>query len=478
MCGIAGYIGLGHLDAAIRFDLVEALGDGIDKRGGHAAGAVMLYPESPPRMQRALGKWNAKRGRFIRSAAAGSGVLMHSRYATHGSKDSVENAHPFAIKRTSDKGVEYTSLYGCHNGVMRGTEETARSRGRKHTVDSLELLELLADKEYDAIRALRGYGVLAFVKPRDHAVCLLRLSDNSDLHVVELAGGGYVWGSTQKIVTEACEYAGLELDCELNLGKVGMVYTLSDKNARETNITDLKVKPAANDSRTSGGSTNHYTNHYAWTGPGAMHYEGRVYDWDEACYLCGELKQHVAGCKFSYSVIPKETIKMNMREYREAVEKAFRENMPVTDTGAAGAPASESYAECDDGTWRKTVGGSCVPFAFPIYVREWTTKGVATGEYRLCSSYYQASETSGQSIKPDAKPLGHVVPDGSVTEPVGHNGHWSMPPGISRAEEDEWLESVYGLTREDMTRVAEDTEDKDIPGHEYGLEFARQMLKG
>lgn len=505
MCGVGGYTGLGHIAAELRYDLVEALGIGLDKRGGHAAGAVTVPEEGQPRLMRKLGTWGAARGRFLRAAAAGHSVMMHTRYATTGSKDSVENAHPFAVKRKTLDGEERTVLYGCHNGMIHGAWETAKKNGREFTVDSKEFFELLADAAYETIRALSGYGVVTFIRPEDRAIRVLRLTRNSDFHAVRLVGGGVVWGSTESIVKDALEYVSLQVDAVLDISKVtdgniGRVYRLSGQEAVETKLDNVCLNASQTDRRTSGGTYYGYDDGwYAYGGnDGTGYSRNSGYTWEDACYDCGRFSYHDNGCQFKHSVVARETIRENRAAHLElkAKREAERETERIRKAAVAEKrekrerTISKAYVECEDETFRQVdERGNIVPFAYPIYVKD------RAGEYRMAATASHASHISGREVAYTAKPknyqgLGYrrltaaEAPESTqrnllpakTEEPTGHNGHWSVPPGLSEEEKREWLElykDYPGLAKQ----LADQVEDLRRRTEEADLEDAAKELE-
>ncbi len=484
MCGVSGYTGLGHLALEVRYDLVEALGSGIDKRGGHASGAVVVTEEGPPRLMRKLGRWDAARGRFIRAAGNGHSVMMHARYATHGAKEKVENAHPFAVKRKGDDGKDITVLYGCHNGIIYGTESTARQNGRQFSVDSLEFFELLADKAYETIRALTGYGVVTFIRPEDRKIRVLRLNNNSEFKVYRIAGGGIVWGSTYGIVDDALKYCNLTAETELSVEKPGQVYLLSGNDARESKVDGITIGSGFVDRRTS------YGGYGGWDWEDSY---GVNRNWDDACWICGEYSWHKSNCKDSGGyigrVVPSESIQKNRHKYIEACKKADSElSAPITPKTVT---MPGSYEECEDGTFRRVLNGHVLPYSFPIYARD-----KEDGSYRICHSLMQAGSVSGRSVshvtkpinsplgnrlltegeKASAKEVGNVqedtwkkacqattgkaeeVEEAPPSSVVPHNGYWSVPMGISKEEQAEWAR-LYEKSPELAVKLLEDEDE-------------------
>ncbi len=248
MCGLGGYSGI--TDQSVRVKLAGALGVGLDKRGGHAAGYVSLPVAGSGKgvgMARRAGTWGDSSWRFVKASAAGEVAILHARFATCGEKDNALHAHPFAIRR-GDRAV----LYGAHNGIVYGGRDTAKEAGRDYTVDSKELFELLADGKLDAIRKLSGYGVINWITPATGVVHMARLSSQSDFACVKLKGGGIAWASTMAILDAAVKFSGDEAEDVLLAPTVGMVYTLSPDGIRETSEDNLRVGSNTSTGRPTG----------------------------------------------------------------------------------------------------------------------------------------------------------------------------------------------------------------------------------
>ncbi len=237
MCGLAGFSGI--KDEHKRWVLMRTLGIGIDARGGHAAGYVSLRTAESslaPTVNKRIGTWKGANGRFLSEAAKGEVLMMHSRFATCGQRDNVTHAHPFVIKREG-KSV----IYGAHNGVLGGTYGSSAKAKRTHTVDSRELLELMADDDVDGINNLTGYGVVTWITPSSGNVNMVRLSENSDIIVVSLKGGGIAWASTWNILRTALNAAGIEAEHTLVTEEIGMVYQMAATGVYKTQVTGITV---------------------------------------------------------------------------------------------------------------------------------------------------------------------------------------------------------------------------------------------
>lgn len=235
MCGLSGYIGL-SADKQTRLMLVLGLADGIDNRGGHSCGYVSVANNGDLNFAKKSGVWVRSRLRFI-EGAANDICLMHARFATCGDRYASENAHPFAIRRNGR-----VVMWGAHNGMVPDAFKSAQAHGRKIEVDSQEIFELLADGDIEGLQDLAGYGVITWIDAdyRDR-VFLSRLSTHSDIILVSIKGGGYVWASTKRILTEALKFADLEADREFDLSEIGRVFQITPEGVFKTEIDGVRV---------------------------------------------------------------------------------------------------------------------------------------------------------------------------------------------------------------------------------------------
>lgn len=234
ICGISGFVGVKH--PKTRYKLVSALGEGIDARGGHAAGYVN-YTGEKVNVGRKLGYWSDAQRSFIERASRAKLSMMHARYATCG-KGEITEAHPFAIKRRGR-----IVLWGAHNGMIYNAKQSAKKNNRKIVVDSEEIFHLIADEDWEGIKKLEGYGVITWIYASDPtSIYLLRLSRSGQIYVVETNKGNIVYGSTRAIVDDAIEHAGLEFAYVYDVN-VGTVYRMNQNTFWETTINDIVLKP-------------------------------------------------------------------------------------------------------------------------------------------------------------------------------------------------------------------------------------------
>lgn len=247
MCGIAGFIGVS--DYVKRAALVKALGDGIDTRGGDAAGYVSVSPYSV-RYGRVVGTWGKASKRFSHAAAAIEGAtLMHARYATCGKGGELE-AHPYRIERPG------FTLWGAHNGVVYGLQHSAKQRGREYDVDSREVFHLLADGELKEIKSSTGWGVLSWIDDRERqSIKLVKMTSGGCLEVVKTECGAVVYASTWPILKVALNAAGMKSETAFKIEK-GVVYEATKEGLFET------AHPHITLNETWGKGAGAYVSHY------------------------------------------------------------------------------------------------------------------------------------------------------------------------------------------------------------------------
>lgn len=219
MCGLAGFAGLPKGEATKLF-LTHALGVAIDSRGEQGCGFISIK-DKEIHTAKTSGGWSKAPNEFLLDAASSDMLVLHSRWATCGIRDSVRQAHPYTIKR---KGK--TVLYGAHNGIIYNAFENAKANKRKIEVDSQELFHLLVDNELEQMQSLNGYGVILYVKANEPHINLARLSEDGEIKVVELETGGYVWASTWGILSHGLKAAGLKAKWDINVSEVGRVFEI------------------------------------------------------------------------------------------------------------------------------------------------------------------------------------------------------------------------------------------------------------
>lgn len=210
MCGIGG-LSLSPTDSKTNARrAAEALLMGIASRGRHATGAAWYDPE---RDEVALTKLAIPAARFIPARAhlfpdSTSAMLLHTRYATHGSVEVRGNNHP----------VQHGAILGTHNGVLRNPQELYRAAGRtaRHEVDSEAVMALLDAGGHPAevLPQVRGDAALAWIDLRDPATLHLARVTGRPLCIAQTAGGSLLYASTAQAIRDAARACRVSLAYE------------------------------------------------------------------------------------------------------------------------------------------------------------------------------------------------------------------------------------------------------------------------
>jgi len=125
--------------------------------------------------------------------------------------------------------------------VLEGTWSSASKNRRKHTVDSRELFELLADGDMKGLQGLTGYGAITWMVPGSDEVALTKLSASGSLVVASVKSGGVVWASTKDILESALSKAELSVETYYDIEAVGNVFMISAEGVFTTKTTGVKV---------------------------------------------------------------------------------------------------------------------------------------------------------------------------------------------------------------------------------------------
>jgi glucosamine 6-phosphate synthetase-like amidotransferase/phosphosugar isomerase protein len=188
----------------------EALLLGIASRGRHATGAAWHRAGTD---DVAMTKVAAPVARFLPARLhllpeETSAMILHTRYATHGSVEVRGNNHP----------VEHGHILGTHNGVLRNTNALYAAAGRTavNEVDSEAVMALLNTDRHPAevLPLIRGDAALAWLDLRDPAVLHLARVTGRPLCLAQTTGGSLLYASTLQAVRDAARACRVTLDYE------------------------------------------------------------------------------------------------------------------------------------------------------------------------------------------------------------------------------------------------------------------------
>jgi hypothetical protein len=289
---------------------------------------------------RTTGAWMEANPKWLHECVTKSKtILMHSRYATC-RNTGVSDAHPFRIVRDGK-----TVLWGMHNGMIHSAEKSAKAHGRDYTVDSVELLELIADGAWDEIEDLEGYGTVCWIRADDpHRINLCRMTASADLAAARVKDpslpldkfgwNGVVFASTKDIIKQASGVASVELaedPWELDSHNV---YYVNHKG--EFYITDKKISiKSASRSTTSyhsyGGHSYGGINTDTWHGSSADVSKWRE-EWDakNKAFLEREAARRAAFYREAESWAPLVEARAAAADRLKAASAAIA-TMPATD---------------------------------------------------------------------------------------------------------------------------------------------------
>jgi glutamine phosphoribosylpyrophosphate amidotransferase len=206
MCGIAGWSASPTEKVHAR-SFARALLMGVRERGGHATGAAFFeggraYVQKGP----------IRTERFVHELDMGPSVptaVLHTRYATKGSRHVNANNHPIEIPGR---------VLGVHNGCVRNDDALFEEIGadkRIAEVDSEAIfaaLTYLDGKPEAALSKVRGSAAVAWIEPEGDQYTLhaARISSSPLVYGFTKAGS-FVFASTRWALASACREVGLDL---------------------------------------------------------------------------------------------------------------------------------------------------------------------------------------------------------------------------------------------------------------------------
>lgn len=206
MCGIAGFSLSTGSDINPR-QLSNALLSELDIRGNQASGFAFRSPKSSGVFKKAVAGASLPLKSMSRSA---TDVLLHTRYATHGSIKTPANNHPV---ESPDKSIRLV-----HNGVIYNHELLRKSLDFDlPEVDTSVVPAILQQfsRDTDKLNMLDGDAAIAWLDDTDTDTMYVARVSHSPLQIAQLTDGSFVFASTESIMLNALDSLDLEADyCE------------------------------------------------------------------------------------------------------------------------------------------------------------------------------------------------------------------------------------------------------------------------
>ena len=227
MCGIGGF-SLSKNSRISPRSLSNALLTELDNRGNQASGfAYQSKTESGVFKKDVAGaRLNLKR--MPKNA---KDVILHTRYATHGTIKDMANNHPI---QSPDKTINLV-----HNGVIYNHTVVRKSLDAKlPEVDTSVIPAILQqfNRDTDKFSMLEGDAAVAWLDDSNRGKLRLARISHSPLVICQLKDGSFVFASTEAILRKALNSLGLEIDF---IAQVAERKLLTVKNGRLDEMTDL-----------------------------------------------------------------------------------------------------------------------------------------------------------------------------------------------------------------------------------------------
>lgn len=211
MCGIAG-ISWSESDKAFSTrDAAVSLLKGIASRGPDATGAAWYQPveDAVALTKVPVPAWRFIEAREERIPADTPTMILHTRFATHGSVHDRVNNHP----------IQHGNIVGVHNGVLQNDNEIFEDLDvkREGEVDSEAIFALVnaVNEEVEGMHltqvfsALLGDAAVAWIDIRNPESLHLAKVVGRPLYTAQTPGGSLVFASTQKAVDDTIKAIGL-----------------------------------------------------------------------------------------------------------------------------------------------------------------------------------------------------------------------------------------------------------------------------
>jgi asparagine synthetase B (glutamine-hydrolysing) len=203
MCGIGGF-SLSKKSKINPRSLSNALLTELDIRGNQASGFAFHGKDYSGVYKKDVAGARLNLKGMPRQAKS---VILHTRYATHGSISDMANNHPV---QSPDRSINLV-----HNGVIYNHDLVRKSLDHKlPEVDSSVIPTILQqfNRDTDKFSMLDGDASVAWLDDSDRKTLRVARISHSPLVIAQLKDGSFVFASTEDILTKALKRLGLKME--------------------------------------------------------------------------------------------------------------------------------------------------------------------------------------------------------------------------------------------------------------------------
>lgn len=214
MCGIAGF-SLSRGSRVNARQLSNSLLKQIEQRGRHASGFAYSGHKGEGMHKGAVPGGQLALGTMPRNTKT---VILHTRFATHGSVEDNRNNHP-VLSPSGDIQLTHNGVISNHDSVRRVLSEEIQKN--MPPVDTAVIPALIAAQGVSAVAKLSGYAAIAWLNSKEKGVLNLARLETSPVSWTQLLDGSFVYASTPQILSAALK--------SLNLGH-GALFSMAEKS--------------------------------------------------------------------------------------------------------------------------------------------------------------------------------------------------------------------------------------------------------
>ena len=220
MCGIGGF-SLSSKSKVNPRSLSNALLTELDIRGDQASGFAYQSQDSIGYFKNDVAGSRLSLKTMPKSAST---VILHTRFATHGSTRDMSNNHPI---QSPDN-----SIHLVHNGVIYNHDLVRKQLDYKlPEVDTSVIPALLQqyNRDPDKFSMLDGDAAIAWLDESQRGKLHLARISHSPLTIAQLKDGSFVFASTRSILLNALKRLGLKADFLQDVAERKMLEVVSGR---------------------------------------------------------------------------------------------------------------------------------------------------------------------------------------------------------------------------------------------------------